>query len=482
MGDQQGMSRLSDAIIIDSDSVFDAIEGDSTEAVFEYRFNLPFKVDKDATTKAAGDDTVVYGPVYVGDKNMLDRHRELVDAEAILKSWETYAKNPVILYNHRKDYGVNGLMESVEMGIFETDTGEEMEAVFGRAIIDSGEIDITRKINKGMLRAFSIGFIAKAAVKEGQGEDAYIRFTNIEWIETSVVDIPASPNALFDVSKSLISYGDEIVESDDGEVKYSELNGKLDQILNRLSEPIGGNTLKDHVADPTVMTEAPTADDEITEGVIEDLVELSEPTEETITIKTEEVVEEEAVEEEDLEEVIEEVVEETVEEEAVEELALEEEVVTEVAEATEEESIDEEVIELDNDEPTIDLTILSEVVKALSDVEAGLKNLTERLDETESLKAALAEKVAEIESLTEEKTVAEAEAAVEAEVSKRLAEKVAEAGLAPTPAAPKSLSATETPVKLKTGVTKHDPIPSVSNGMAHLGAWLECRLSGKRLE
>ena len=297
--------------------MFDAIEGDSTEAVFEYRFNLPFKVDKDATTKADGDDTVVYGPVYVGDKNMLDRHRELVDAEAILKSWETYAKNPVILYNHRKDYGVIGLMESVEMGIFETDTGEEMEAVFGRAIIDSGEIDITRKINKGMLRAFSIGFIAKAAVKEGQGEDAYIRFTNIEWIETSVVDIPASPNALFDVSKSLISYGDEIVESDDGEVKYSELNGKLDQILNRLSEPIGGNTLKDHVADPTVMTEAPTADDEITEGVIEDLVELSEPTEETITIKTEEVVEEEAVEEEDLEEVIEEVVEENVEEEAV---------------------------------------------------------------------------------------------------------------------------------------------------------------------
>ena len=475
------MSRLSDAIIIDSDSLFDAIEGESTEAVFEYRFNLPFKVDKDATTKAAGDDTVVYGPVYVGDKNMLDRHRELVDAEAILKSWETYAKNPVILYNHRKDYGVIGLMESVEMGIFETDTGEEMEAVFGRAIIDSGEIDITRKINKGMLRAFSIGFIAKAAVKEGQGEDAYIRFTNIEWIETSVVDIPASPNALFDVSKSLISYGDETIAKDDQSTQYSKLDNKLDEILTRLSEPIGGNTLKDHVADPTDMTEAPTADDQITEEVIEDLVELSEPTE-VITLKTEEVVEEEAVEEEDLEEVIEEVVEEAVEEEAVEELALDEEVVTEVAEATEEESIDEEVIELDNDEPTMDLTILSEVVKALSDVEAGLKNLTERLDETETLKAMLAEKVAEIETLSEQKSVAEAEAVIETEVSRRLAEKMVEVGIAPTPAAPKSLSANEKTVKVKTGVTKHDPTPSVSNGMAHLGAWLEGRLSGKRTE
>tara|TARA_R110002096_G_scaffold216270_1_gene404168 strand:+ start:2012 stop:3448 length:1437 start_codon:yes stop_codon:yes gene_type:complete len=476
------MSRLSDAIIIDSDSVFEALEGESTEAVFEYRFNLPFTVDKTATEKLTskeGGDTVVYGPVYVGDDRMLDRHRELVDAKAIMDSWESYSKNPVILYNHRKDYGVIGLMESVEMGVFEADDGTEMEAVFGRAVIDSGEIDITRKINKGMLRAFSIGFMAKAAVKEGKGEDAYIRFTNIEWIETSVVDIPASPNALFNVSKSLISYGDEVVKKDSESNLLSELSEKMDSILNHLTQPIGNNTLKDHVPDRIDMTDVEDPTEELTEAVVDDsIVELSAPNE-MITLKTEELVEEEALEEPLEEAVVEEaleagLVEEALEESPLEEVveeALEEELVTEVAEATEEESLVEEVIEMSAEEDT-SMAILTEVVKALSEVENGLNNLVARLDETESLKSALAEKDVLIASLTEEKAVADAEAAIEAEVSKRLAEAMSKANLSPTPAVPKSLSTNET-VTLKTAVTDN---PDLSNGMAHLGAWLENRI------
>ena len=64
---------------------------------------------------------------------------------------------------------------------------------------------------KGMLRSFSIGFIARVGGQRmsRQGyENCYMKFTEIEWIETSVVDIPASPNALFDVKKSILSYGD----------------------------------------------------------------------------------------------------------------------------------------------------------------------------------------------------------------------------------------------------------------------------------
>jgi HK97 family phage prohead protease len=468
------MSRLSDAIVIDSDSVFEALEGESREAVFEYRFNLPFTVDKAATeslTTKEGGDTVVYGPVYVGDDGMLDRHRELVDAKAIMDSWESYSKNPVILYNHRKDYGVIGLMESVEMGVFEADDGTKMEAVFGRAIIDSGEIDITRKINKGMLRAFSIGFMAKAAVKEGKGDDAYIRFTNIEWIETSVVDIPASPNALFNVSKSLISYGDEVVKRDSESHLLSELSEKMDSILTHLTQPIGNNTLKDHVPDPIDMTDVEELTEELTEAVVDDsIVELSAPAE-MITLKTEELVEEEALEEPLEEAVVEEALEESPLEEVIEE-ALEEELVTEMAEATEEESIVEEVIEMSAEEDP-SMAILTEVVKALSEVENGLNNLVARLDETESLKSALAEKDVLIATLTEQKAVADAEATIEAEVSKRLAEAMAKANLSPTTAVPKSLSANTKTVILKTSVTDS---PELSNGMAHLGAWLENRI------
>ena len=112
-----------------------------------------------------------------------------------------------------------------------------------------------------------------------------------------------------------------------------------------------------------------------------------------------------------------------------------------------------------------------------------MKELTARLDETESLKSMLAERDATIAELTEAKVAAEAEAEIEAEVSRRLGEKMSELGLSATPAVakPKSLSPTTKTTKVKSGPTKHDPVPEVSQGMASLGDWLEVRLAGKRL-
>ena len=123
-----------------------------------------------------------------------------------MASWDDYQKNPVILYNHSKTYGVIGRMLDVEMGTWD---GIEGSVPIGRAVIDGGEKDIVRKIRKGFLRAFSIGFIARAAVKECKDEDmCYMTFTEIDWLETSVVDVPASPNALFNVQKHILGYED----------------------------------------------------------------------------------------------------------------------------------------------------------------------------------------------------------------------------------------------------------------------------------
>ena len=516
------MKSLDNATVVDS-QVFGAIAGEAHEAVFEYRLTMPFQVDK--AHKAAHedeDDVVVYGPVYVGDETMLDRHRELVDAKAIIASWESYAKNPVILYNHRKDYGVIGLMEEVEMGMFEKPDGTKIEAVFGRARIDGGEKDITRKINKGMLRAFSIGFIAKAGVKQGEGDDAYLTFTEVEWIETSVVDIPASPNALFNVSKSLVSYDGEkhliaVEERDDtfvmefakhempdeGPQEGTEmgfdadlivelsdtiagLEAKLAELTERIDGPIGSDTVKSHDDSQQAMTDQELATEEVMDETTE-VVELAAE-EETFTIKTddapvvetkteeaEEEAEEEAPAEEEAEEAPAEEAEEVVEEELAEE-ELPEEVVEESA---------EEVVETkEAEEADTTVAVLSEVATSLTAVEAGLKELTARLDETEGLKALLAEREATIAELTEAKAAAEAEAEIEAEVSRRLGEKMGELGLSATPAVakPKSLSpTTKTTTKVKSGPTKHDPVPEVSQGMASLGNWLEVRLAGKRL-
>lgn len=507
------MSLLDNAVVVDSD-LFSSIAGEAKEAVFEYRLTMPFKVDKEHTPQHDDDDVVVYGPVYVGDESMLDRHKELVDAKAIMASWESYNKNPVILYNHRKDYGVIGLMESVEMGMFEKPDGEKIEAVFGRARIDGGEKDITRKINKGMLRAFSIGFIAKAGVKQGSGDEEYLTFTEIEWIETSVVDIPASPNALFGVSKSLISYDGEkhIIAVEERDESYviefgksemadepapptegtelsfdteilveltdtiAGLEAKIAELQEQIGEPIGGDTVKGHDDSQQAMTEEEIA---VTEEVTEEVVELSAPEEE---IKTTEVVE---VKSEETEEVLEEEAEEVAEEAAEE--VLEEELPEEVVEESADEPVDEELADelVELSEETTGVEVLAEVVNALTSVETGLKDLVARLDESDNLKTLLAERDATIASLTESKAAAEAEAQIEAEVSRRLGEKMAEIGM-PAPSAPsakpKSLSPTPKTVTVKSGPTRHDPQPEVSQGMASLGSWLSGRLAGKMIE
>lgn len=527
------MSRLLNATVVHDDALFESIEGDEKTITFEYKINTPFTVDKEHKPDHDEDDVVVYGPVYVGDEKMLDRHKELVSPEAIMESWSSYEKNPVILYNHRKDYGVIGRMESVEMGSYEKPDGEKIQAVFGRAIIDGGEENITRKIRKGMLKAFSIGFIAKAAIKEGRGDDAYLKFTNIEWIETSVVDIPASPNALFNVSKSIVEYdgakhiiaveeregsyviefgkseetpdipsspeegtemqheADEIIELLD---TIAGLEAKMAELESRLPEPIGGDTVKTHEDSQPTMTEAELAE-EVEEVVEETPVELSAP-EETFTMKSEDHIKTEEVEEEVLEEATEEeaeeaeeevVEEELVEEEATEEVVeevLEEELVEEVAEATEEESAEVAVETKEESDEDVEGAVLSEVVIALSAVETGLNNLIGRLDETESLKALLAEKDAEIATLSETIDANAKQAEFDAAVDAKVAEKLSEVGVAPANASPKSLSPAKPSGDILTDVTSHDKgaNPQVSKGMAHLGAWLEGRLGGRRTE
>ena len=280
---------------------------------------------------------------------------------------------------------------------------------------------------------------------------------------------------------------DLIVELSD---TIAGLEAKLAELTERIDGPIGSDTVKSHDDSQQAMTDQELATEEVMDEPTE-VVELAAE-EETFTIKTddapvvetkteEEEAEEEAAEEAPAEEAEEEAPAEEAEEEVAEE-ELPEEVVEEVAEADEEESASEVVETKEAEDTTV--AVLSEVATSLTAVEAGLKELTARLDETESLKSMLAERDATIAELTEAKVAAEAEAEIEAEVSRRLGEKMSELGLSAVPMAakPKSLSpTTKTNTKVKSGPTKHDPVPEVSQGMASLGDWLEVRLAGKRL-
>lgn len=478
--------------------------GEERDVDVVLRVQTPFHVVKDGHMddeyEKADDDVVVYGPVYVGDANMLDRHSELVEMSAIIEAWKGYQNNPVILYNHSKTYGVIGKMLDVTMGEFE---GVEGQVPIGRAVIDGGEEDITRKIRKGMLKAFSIGFIAKAAVKECKDEDTcYMKFTEIDWLETSVVDVPASPNAIFNVEKHIVGYedrGDSIAILFEKEHEDMEEEPAAEVVEESAHTGCGCKT-----SDPDDKL-SPVDDhyDRIPEfGAVEDFstlegrLELVEAFIEVLESKSAtvitpfgegigqgtnmtdaELLETKAAEEEALPE------EAAEEAPAVEEAeALPEEAVTLEAEATEEESASTVVD--DNSSETI--SVLVEVVKNLATLEGRLSSIESRIDagekaaeEISALKAALEEKDATITTLTQEKEAAEAEANIEAEVAKRVASTLSSVGVETPAATPerKSIAPAEPVAELKRKSTDFDPLPEVSPGMNGLGDWLAKQLA-----
>ncbi len=487
-----------------SEDEWSARSGVVRDVGVEIRVQTPFIVDKGAKMEhddgyeMGDDDVMIRGPVYVGDASMLDRHEELVDMSAIFSAWEGYAKNPVILYNHSKSNGVIGRMTDVEMGSWE---GIEGEVPIGRAVIDGGEKDIVRKIRKGFLRAFSIGFIARAAVKECADEDkCYLRFTEIDWLETSVVDVPASPNALFSVEKHILGYedmGDRIAilfeKPGDAPSEEPPAGGDSEAPVERSACKCGSDEKDEEEVSPigTFSGDVLAFDERL--SLVEAFIEAAEaegidadsfitPPEEQSGQKASDMTDAELIIKEaeaeaeaaelESEEVLEEATEEPVEE------VLEEAPAEEVLEEAEEEVVEEKAAD------TEVVAILTGVVKALADLDSRLSGIESSLispdlsDEVESLKATIAERDATIAALTEEKEAAEAEARIEAEVAKRVAAHVgdAPAAVVKTEASPKSLAPT-TEVTVKNDVTSRDPTPVVSDGMKGLAAWLEAQVS-----
>lgn len=511
------MERLEAVLVKDTDEQWATRSGDEKVVDVVLRVQTPFHIVKDANTdeqeyEIDDGDVVVSGPVYVGDSNMLDRHKELVEMSAIVDAWQGYQNNPVILYNHRKDYGVIGRMLDVTMGEYE---GVEGQVPIGRAVIDGGEKDIARKIRKGMLKAFSIGFIAKAAVKECKDEDTcYMKFTEIDWLETSVVDVPASPGAIFNVEKHIQGYedrgdsiailfgkSDELIDDEAAEdrpavVEESACGGGCG-CEGGCKDAAGDHPLEDN--DPRhsfAVDEEPTAEDfSDLEGrlqLIEAFIEAAEvkmttpasvitPLDERLgqgtnmtdaELATKSATEEEALVEEAL----------PTEEAPAEEVAE----VTEVVEATE--TLEAEATEEESataPETSETIGVLVEVVKQLASMDTRLSSMEGRLassesaqDEITALKAALDEKDATILSLTQEKEAAEAEATIEAEVSKRVASTLSSVGVEAPTAAPERKSLNQEPAEpVVKSTTDFDPLPAVTPGMNGLGDWLAQNLA-----
>ena len=477
--EEDGMSHaleLENPTVITDKSKFDSISIEPTEVEVHYRILSPFTV-VEKTSKAGDNDVTVTGPIYVGSDEVLDRHGELVDTTAIMSAWDEYRKNPVILYNHSKTYGVIGKMEKVKIGEF-----NGMQVPIGTAIIDGGEKDIVRKIRKGFLKAFSIGFIARGMVKVCDDDDeCYLRFTDIDWLETSIVDVPASPDALFSVEKSVhqvnvpqnmndeCGCGSECCDGKEKEMIAPDVFTSEEEALARAGEIgcAGVHGMEDEDGytvfmpcsthdeyESTIASAKSESNSASLNNPLAAPVESMTADEMEMEVANEQVTE---MSEAPVEEVTVDMIEDTIESKAVVE-----------------------------DPEEIEAPELPKPLDVLLDVATSLKAIDERLTAVESsitppadapevaeLKAALAEKDDALATIAQEKATQDAQDAYEADITARVQEVLSSYGVE---ASAERKTATPDEKAPSTDITRFDPQPETSKGMNGLANWLEANL------
>lgn len=150
----------------------------------------------------------------------LDRYNDIVEPKAFEGTLETYMKNPIMLLQHDWEKPIGRFDEA-------TINSDGLE-VLGNVLYD--EDNCIKKIQDGILGAFSIGYIPKKyEIRDGDGkllateagyeewvswEDVWLDSTavrtikELDLIEISIVSTPANPNAVFSMQKSIKSFFD----------------------------------------------------------------------------------------------------------------------------------------------------------------------------------------------------------------------------------------------------------------------------------
>src|SRR5262252_6960031 len=139
---------------------------------------------------------VVQGMEFVLSDDSLDRMGDTISADG----WQidSFAKNPIALFNHNPSFPI-GRWQDLRV---------DKNALKGRLVMaplgTSNRIDEIRKlIEAGILRAVSVGFRdIESEPLDKKNPFSGRRFLKQELVETSLVSVPANPNALA-VVKSL---------------------------------------------------------------------------------------------------------------------------------------------------------------------------------------------------------------------------------------------------------------------------------------
>lgn len=171
---------------------------------------------KDAMSQKAQESTS--GTIIKGyaSTTTVDRYNDIVDPEAFRQSIKTnYRKNPIVLFQHNPHRPIG---KATMMSI-------DSKGLYIEAIIHDEEIE--PKIKAGILKAFSIGYIpTKLEFEDEDGnqldpnmEDDRRRIwldpsikrviKELDLVENSIVSVPANPDALFTLEKSVKNFFDK---------------------------------------------------------------------------------------------------------------------------------------------------------------------------------------------------------------------------------------------------------------------------------
>jgi HK97 family phage prohead protease len=311
--------------------------------------------------------------VGVASSDQVDKHNEIVAPFAVMASKDEYMEFPTVR-----------LMHDAEPIGSTLDLWQEGNKIMVEIEIHDDEDRIWHKIQKGYLRALSIGFRVldlEEYCPNGLEKECFIRFTEIMLVEISVVDSPANTDAIFEVKKQLMKIGGEAlvdrmimkVEDNEQGIRTSDIGDEVEKIIEMEDEGVKMENENKEVEE----TEEVEAEPE-TAPVAQEEETTEEETTEEETSETEEeedfIPAEEGEEEEDPEP------EETKETEAEEE-----------AEA-EPDTVKSEMIEMRSDIELLKDAVsdIKETLESMSD--ENLSEMKALKEENEKLKSQLEEK------------------------------------------------------------------------------------------
>jgi phage head maturation protease len=161
----------------------------------------------------------------------LDRDNDIIPSEVLSKAIDGYLEMGTLLYEH----GHDPTYARKPIGLLHTAKMDEEGRLYVKGSVSDNWI--WEKIELGELKAFSIGGMAEWEITEKDGVAIGIA-KSMEIHEVSIVAIPANPNAIFSIAKSLQKSLQDAIQDNDKKVYNKDIIIKQSNFMEEMLKSI----------------------------------------------------------------------------------------------------------------------------------------------------------------------------------------------------------------------------------------------------